>query len=193
MPGSAARIRRPDPRKQRLILLTLLGLCLLNLPVYILLVRPVILADQIVTARAREVQWQLRQRRTVRDKLHQIETRMRESQSQFLEFKQRNLFSRERGNSELLKELEEACRNAGLVKTRGVFQYDRDTRFGTRKLSVVLPIEGSYGNIRRLLNALENHSKFIIVASLNLEDTREGSGVIRMDLQLSTLIGAAHE
>lgn len=193
MPGGAARIRRPNPRKQRLILLTLLGLCLLNLPVYILLVRPVILADQIVTARAREVQWQLRQRRSVRDKLHQIETRMRESQLRFQEFKQRNLFSRERGNSELLKELESACRNAGLVKTRGVFQYDRDTRFGTRKLSVVMPIEGSYGNIRRLLNALENHSKFIIVDSLNLEDTREGSGVIRMDLQLSTLIGAAHE
>ena len=63
------------------------------------------------------------------------------------EFKQRNLFSRERGNPKLLKELESACRNAGLVKTRGVFQYDRDTRFGTRKLSVVMPIEGSYGNI----------------------------------------------
>ena len=190
---SVVKIHRPAPRKQRLILLTLVVLCLLNLPVYILLVRPVILADQIVTVRSREIQWQLRQRRTVRDKLHQIETRMQDSQSRFQEFKQRNLFSRERGNSELLRELESACRNAGLVKTRGVFQYDRDTRFNTRKLSVVLPIEGSYGNIRRFLNALENHAKFIIVDSLNLEDTREGSGVIRMDLQLSTLIGAGYE
>lgn len=190
---SVVRIHRPDPRKQRLILLTLVVLCLLNLPVYILMVRPVILADQIVTVRSREIQWQLRQRRIVRDKLHQIETRMRDSQARFQEFKQRNLFSRERGNSELLRELESACRNAGLVKTRGVFQYDRDTKFNTRKLSVVLPIEGSYGNIRRFLNALENHVKFIIVDSLNLEDTREGSGVIRMDLQLSTLIGAGYE
>ncbi len=190
MPRGPARIRRPDPRKQRLIQVILLGLCLLNAPVYILLVRPVIQADEIVTARAREVQWQLRKRKTVRDRLHQIESQMRESQSRFQEFKEQNLFSRERGNSELLKELEAVCAKAGLVKTRGAFQYDRDSRFGTRKLTVVLPIEGNYGNIRRLLNALENHSKFIIIDSLNLEDTREGSGVIRMDLQLSTLIGA---
>jgi Tfp pilus assembly protein PilO len=190
MRRSPARIRRPDPRKQRLIQVILLGLCLLNVPVYILLVRPVIQADEIVTARAQEVQWQLRKRRMVRDRLHRIESQMGESQARFQEFKEQNLFSKERGNSELLKELEAVCAKAGLVKTRGGFQYDRESRFGTRKLTVVLPIQGSYGNIRRLLNALENHPKFIIIDSLNLEDTREGSGVIRMDLQLSTLIGA---
>ena len=182
--------RRPDPKKQRLTYFVLLGSCLLNVPIYLFLVRPVIQADEIVTVRAQKIRMELRQRRAVRDKLYQVENQMLKSRRRFQEFKENTLFSEERGNSDLLKELDTICSKSGLLKKRGVFQYDRESRFGTKKLIITLPIEGSYSNIRRLLNVLENRSKFIIIDSLNLEDTREGSGVIRMDLRLSTLIGA---
>lgn len=190
MATKASINRRPDPRKQRLTHVVLLGLCLLNIPIYFFLVRPVIQADEIVTGQAQKVRVELRQRRIIRDKLYQVENQMLISRRRFQEFKENNLFSEERGNSELLKELDAICSKSGLVKKRGTFQYDRESHFGTKKLIITLPIEGSYANIRRLLNVLENRSKFIIIDSLNLEDTREGSGVIRMDLRLSTLIGA---
>ena len=114
---------------------------------------------------------------------------MLENTQKFNEFKDKTLFSQDKGTSELLKELEEVCEKAQLSKTRGAFQYDRQVRFGTRKLTIVLPIKGTYSKIRKLLHLLENQSKFIIVDSLSLEDSQEESGIVQIDLRLSTLIG----
>ena len=122
MATKASINRRPDPRKQRLTHVVLLGLCLLNIPIYFFLVRPVIQADEIVTGRAQKVRLELRQRRVVRDKLYQVENQMLKSRRRFQEFKENNLFSEERGNSELLKELDAICSKSSLLKKRGVFQ-----------------------------------------------------------------------
>lgn len=182
-------MKKTDKKKQRLVQLILVGLCLLNIAVYFFLVRPIIQADQITTIRASEIQNELKERRHVHNKLALIEGLMLDNRQKFKEFTDKALFSQDRGTSELLKELEEVCEEAQLSKTRGTFQYDRQVWFGTRKLTIVLPIKGTYSKIRKLLYLLENRSKFIIVDSLSLEDSQEKSGIVHIDLRLSTLIG----
>ena len=182
-------MKKSNQTKQRLVQLLLVGLCLLNVAVYYVLVRPIIQADQIATSKAVEIQNKLMKRRLVHNKIAQIERLMLENTQHFNEFKNKTLFPQDKGTSELLKELEEVCEKAQLSKTRGTFQYDRQVRFGTRKLTIVLPIKGTYSKIRKLLYLLENQSKFIIVDSLSLEDSQEESGIVQIDLRLSTLIG----
>ena len=182
-------MKKSNQTKQRLVQLLLVGLCLLNVAVYYVLVRPIIQADQIATSKAVEIHNKLMKRRLVHNKIAQIERLMLENTQNFNQFKNKTLFPQDKGTSELLKELEEVCEKAQLSKTRGTFQYDRQVRFGTRKLTIVLPIKGTYSKIRKLLHLLENQSKFIIVDSLSLEDSQEESGIVPIDFRLGTLIG----
>ena len=66
-------MKKPNQKKQRLVQLSLVGLCLLNIAVYYVLVRPIIQADQIATNRALEIQNKLTKRRLVHNKIAQIE------------------------------------------------------------------------------------------------------------------------
>ena len=80
-------MNKPNQTKQRLVQLLLVGLCLLNVAVYYVLVRPIIQADQIATSKAVEIQNKLMRRRLVHNKIAQIERLMLENTQHFNEFK----------------------------------------------------------------------------------------------------------
>ena len=114
---------------------------------------------------------------------------MTESHKSYNKFNQDFLFSRDRGSSELLRELDELCAQAGLSRNRRSFKHDEEAQFGMRRVSLTLPVEGSYSSIRKFLNLLESRPKFIIVDSMALDSEREGTGLIRMEMRLITLFG----
>jgi Tfp pilus assembly protein PilO len=178
------------PKAQRIVYLLLAGLILINLPVYFFLVRPEIQADQSEKARDDSMRLELRKRASVINFLKGMESKMNESHKSYDQFTRDYLFSKDRGSSELLRELDQLCSEAGLSRNRSSFKHDEEAQFGMRRVSMTLPVEGSYTSIRKFLNLIESRPKFIIVDSMVLDSEREGTGLIRMEMRLITLFGA---
>ncbi len=174
-------------RQQRTIYIILLALILLNLPIYLVFVRPEIQADAGEQARAGEMRSQLSRRVETLNRLKEIEKKLNESHVQYRQFAEEYLFSADTGSSELLKELDAVCAEAGLLRNRVTYRQDAEPAFGMQRMAVTIPIEGNYANIRNFLNIVESESKLVIVDSISLASEREGTGILRLDVSLSTL------
>lgn len=174
-------------RQQRAVYIILLALILLNLPIYLVFVRPEIQADAGERARAGEMRSQLNRRVAALNRLKDIEKKLNESRAKHRQFAEEYLFLSDTGASELLKALDEICAEAGLLRNRVAYRQDAEPAFGMQRMAVTLPIEGSYNNIRNFLNIVESESKLVIVDSISLASEREGTGILRLDVSLSTL------
>jgi Tfp pilus assembly protein PilO len=176
-----------SPRNQRIVQAVLLVLILANIPLYLVFVRPAIEADAGEQAHIQQVRQQVARRAATLNALRDIERKLKDSREKYKMFEREFLFSHDQGTSELLKELDAICAEAGLLRNRVAYRLNPDPVFGMQRLGIVLPIEGTYSNIRNFLNILENTSKFVIVESMALVSEREGTGTIRLDVSLSTL------
>ena len=174
-------------KNQRIIYIVLSVLVLLNLPLYLVFVRPEIEADAGETARIDQMRSQLARRVNTLNALKDIERKLNESHQKYRQFSAEYLFSHEKGTSELLKTLDDLCDEAGLLRNRATYRLDPEPAFGMQRLAITLPIEGSYTNIRNFLNVLESESKLIIVDSMVLVSEREGTDILRLDVSLSIL------
>jgi Tfp pilus assembly protein PilO len=174
-------------KNQGIIYIVLSVLVLLNLPLYLVFVRPEIEADAGETARIDQMRSQLARRVNTLNALKDIERKLNESHQKYRQFSAEYLFSHEKGTSELLKTLDDLCDEAGLLRNRATYRLDPEPAFGMQRLAITLPIEGSYTNIRNFLNVLESESKLIIVDSMVLVSEREGTDILRLDVSLSIL------
>jgi len=176
-----------NAKHQTIVYIVLSVLVLLNLPLYLVFVRPEIVADAGETARIDQMKSQLARRANTLNALKDIEKKLNESHEKYRQFSTEYLFPQEKGASELLKTLDEICAEAGLLRNRVTYRLDPEPAFGMQRLSITLPIEGNYTNIRDFLNVLESESKLVIVDSMALVSEREGTDMLRLDVSLSTL------
>ncbi len=172
---------------QRIVLMGLFLLILAEMPIYFFFIRPEMEVDEKASARLETIQQEIaRQERAVKT-LGNFESRLNLSRHNFQDFSQKHLFPRDRIGSELLRDLEKASLEAGLLRNRVAYRFEGKPVFGLQRVDFSVPVEGSYGSIRRFLNILESSPHFILIDSISLESDREGtSGGIRMDLNLST-------
>jgi Tfp pilus assembly protein PilO len=173
-------------KTQRLLYGLLVGLIVFNLPLYFFFVRPEKEAASIEAQRIQQAQRDLRDKLSTINMLKGIEEKLAESHRTQKKFESQALFPRNKVSSELIKELDEVCARAGLLRNRVAFSPAGESEYGYQRLSVTLPVEGSYSNIRKFLNVLEGRSRLIIVDSMDLASEREGTGMIQMDMNLST-------
>jgi Tfp pilus assembly protein PilO len=176
-----------NAKHQTAIYIILSALVLLNLPLYLLFVRPEIEADAGETARTDQMRAQLARRSATLNALKDIEKKLGDSREKYRQFSAEYLFPAEKGTSELLKTLDEICEETGLLRQRVTYRLDPEPAFGMQRLSITLPIEGNYSNIREFLNTLESEAKLLIVDSMALVSEREGTDILRLDVSLSTL------
>ncbi|MBM3801877.1 MAG: hypothetical protein FJW26_06115 [Acidimicrobiia bacterium] len=176
-----------NAKHQTAIYVVLSALLLLNLPLYLVFVRPEIEADAGETARIDQMRSQLARRLATLNALKEIERKLGDSREKYRQFSAEYLFPQEKGTSELLKTLDEICEDTGLLRQRVTYRLDPEPAFGMQRLSITLPIEGNYSNIREFLNILESESKLLIVDSMALISEREGTDILRLDVSLSTL------
>ncbi|MCI0621938.1 MAG: type 4a pilus biogenesis protein PilO [Acidobacteria bacterium] len=174
-------------KRQKVTYFVLSALVLLNLPLFLLFVRPEIEADAGETARIDQVRSQLTRRVKTLNGLKDIEKRLNESRDKYRRFSEEYLFPSAKGTSELLETLDAICAEAGLLRNRVTYRLDPEPAFGMQRLAITLPIEGGYANVRNFLNILESESKLVIVDSMALVSEREGTDVLRLDVSLSTL------
>jgi len=171
---------------RKVVYTLLLVLIALNLPLYLFIVRPDREAIAIEGQRIEQARVEVREKGVFIQTERDIEEKLAESQKARKEFETRYLFSRGKVSSELLNELDQVCGQAGLLRNRVAFSYGAEPEFGYLRLSLTLPVEGTYSNIRKFLNVLEGRSKLIIVDSMVLQSEKEGTGLIQMDMNLST-------
>ena len=173
-------------KPRRLIYGVLLALVASNLPLYLFFVRPQSEAASIEAESIEQARLELLDKRSSIRAVRDIEEKLAESRKAQKEFEARYLFSRNKVSSELLNELDQICAQSGLLRNRVAFSYGAEPEFGYLRLSLTLPVEGTYANIRKFLNVLESRSKLIIVDSMVLQSEKEGTGLIQMDMNLST-------
>lgn len=174
-------------KTQQIVYALLIGLIFLNVPLYFLFVQPEVEADASESAKIDQARLQIRQRISSIKTLKELESKLAASRQNYNEFTRHYLFSRDNASSELIRELTQICTQAGLLRNRAAYRPDNEPQFGMQRVSITLPIEGSYANVRKFLNILESRPKFIIVESMTLESENEGTGLIRMSMNLSTL------
>jgi Tfp pilus assembly protein PilO len=179
--------KRSRGQLQRFILIGLSFLILAEIPVYFFFTRPEMEVDKKASARLEAIHQEIaRQERAVKT-LVNFESRLDLSRRNFQDFSRKHLFPRDRIGSELLRNLEKISLEAGLLRNRVAYHFEGKPVFGLQRIDFSVPVEGSYGSIRRFLNILESSPHFILIDSISLESDREGTGGgIRMDLNLST-------
>ncbi|MFN8006064.1 MAG: type 4a pilus biogenesis protein PilO [Terriglobia bacterium] len=175
-------------KTQKLTLYVLTGLLLLNLPIYFFLVRKEVEAANGEAARREQMGIQLSRQTATVQALREMSKKFTESRHRYGEFVDDYLFPKKKMASELLMELDQISAEAGLTRNRVGYHFDPEPAFGLQRMVITLPVEGSYANIRNFLNLLESHEKFIIIDSMALVSEREGTGMIRLDVTLSTLL-----
>lgn len=176
-----------NERTQKIVFSVLIGLLFLNLPVYFFLVRTEVQAANGEAARREQIRLQLSRRTATLNAIREIARQFKESHLRYQRFTDEFLFPRGKMASELLQELDQISAEAGLTRNRVGYRLDQEPVFGLQRISITLPVEGSYANIRKFLNMLESHEKFIMIDSMALISEREGTGTIRLDVSLSTL------
>ena len=177
-----------SPKIQQVTFYVLMGLLLLNLPIYFFLVRKEVEAANGEAARREQMGIQLSRQTATVQALREMSKQFTESRRRYAQFIDEYLFPKDKMASELLLELDQISAEAGLTRNRVGYRFDPEPAFGLQRMVITLPVEGSYTNIRNFLNLLESHEKFIIIDSMTLVSEREGTGTIRLDVSLSTLL-----
>jgi Tfp pilus assembly protein PilO len=54
------------------------------------------------------------------------------------------------------------------------------------KFSAILPLNGSYENLRSFVSAVENSENFLVIDSITLTDSKEGGVILTLQITLST-------
>ena len=66
--------------------------------------------------------------------------------------------------------------------------YTRDVNKGEQlvKFSAILPLSGSYENLRAFVNSLENSENFLVIQSVALTDSKEGGVILSLQISVAT-------
>ena len=83
-----------------------------------------------------------------------------------------HLVQRKPGYSQIVTTLDAIVQRTGVKKTRVGYNQNPMPQAGLNTLTVVIPLEGSYGNIVSFIRELENSETFFLITAINLE----GSG-----------------
>ena len=68
-----------------------------------------------------------------------------------------------------------------ITYSRDIFKKDPIVKF-----SAVLPLTGSYENLRAFINAVENSENFLIIEGINLTDSKEGGVILSLNITIAT-------
>ena len=87
----------------------------------------------------------------------------------------------------IIAEVKELSRQAGLEPQK--INYDKEPIEGEEVMrrSLVFPVEGTYQELRRLINFLELSDSFLILEQVRLRGDEAGDANLRIDLTISTL------
>ena len=96
---------------------------------------------------------------------------------------------RDIGYSEILPELENIAQRIGVRKSRVEYSQATMPQYGLYSVKIQIPVDGSYPNIVRFIQDLENGETFFIIEGISLrgaDDTASRGGSVSLSMGLET-------
>jgi Tfp pilus assembly protein PilO len=112
--------------------------------------------------------------------------RVRTNEQQVEQLFSDRLSARSRRLTGITAEVKELAQRSGLVPRTLSYPEEEIEEFGLIKRSFVFSVEGTYVELRRLINLLEVSRSFLSLDEVTVSGTSEGPE-LRIDLELSTL------
>ncbi len=97
---------------------------------------------------------------------------------------QKFLWTADDGFAALIQSLGEAGKRAGVQKGRSDFKTSNSTESGLVEVQVGLPVEGTYTNIVKFINAIERADHVLIIDSIALQSGPDNPDLIRLHLSM---------
>lgn len=92
----------------------------------------------------------------------------------------------------VMREVRQLAREANLAPRQTTYPQEQLEDYGLRKRSFVFSVEGTYFDLRKLINSLELSSSFLTLEEVQL-DGSDPNGRLRISLKLSTLFSEPGE
>ena len=135
---------------------------------------------------AHDLQQRLLQRRGQVERFRTEYDRVMGGQKSLRTFYDEVLSTKRQRMTPLLKEVREIAarfniKPESISYSHDIFDRDRIVKFGA-----VMPINGSYENLRAFIDAIENSENFLIIEAVNLTDSKEGGVILSLNIALAT-------
>lgn len=112
--------------------------------------------------------------------------RIRSNRENLAHFYQQRLATESERLTEVIAEVRELARTAGLEPTSVSYPDEPIEGFGLRERAFVFGVQGRYEDLRKLMNLLELSESFLSLEAVSLVGDARG-GSLRIDLRISTL------
>ncbi len=108
--------------------------------------------------------------------------RMKESNDSLKKFYTSVLKNRTEGIVSLRKELAELLRQVNIFKIDINYNHNSIEKYNLHEVSITLPIENSYANIRKFINSVENSKNFIVINGVSLTESKQQ---LKLEIKMS--------
>ena len=94
---------------------------------------------------------------------------------------------------EVMAEVDDLCRQFSIPIEEVDLDHEILLNEGLKRISMVTPLEGGYGSLRRFLQAIERSDKFLVVEEIALQEGGPQAKGLELDIGLSSYFQATPE
>jgi len=155
-----------------------------------LVVYRMVFADEAAVSQARleEAQTRLQELQAQREVLESYLGRIENTRERIFRLYESDMASEEQRLTTILREVKRLAREANLEPGATSYPKEELEEYGLTKRSFVFSVQGTYFNLRKLINSLELSDYFLTLEHVGLsESTGRAGNQLNISLQLSTL------
>lgn len=179
-------IRQAGPR----ILVVLLVLAVLNGGFYLLATRPKMKEHSGLVVGSQPQLTRLENRRREVEAQERFLEALQTAQQDLQRLREDVLSTRQRRMVEVQRELEALCARFAIDLDSVTFESELLESENLDKLTMVVPLQGNYANLRRFLQAVESSDKFLLVERVALAEAKLGGVMLELNVTLATYFDA---
>lgn len=92
------------------------------------------------------------------------------------------------GFSSLIQFCSDTAGANGVLKGRTTFKTARQSESGLLEVKIELPLEGTYADVVKFINALERSDHLLIIDAIALQSGQDNPGLVRLNLSMLTYL-----
>ncbi len=162
------------------------GLLLLDLLFYFVFLTPLQNAYASRVSEREQVVDSLQQKRAAVNKLTAIQAHLRDSSGNEAKRFENHLWNVDDGFSSLIQMFSDLSHRTAVEKGRVTFKSANQPVMGFMQVQADVPVQGTYPDLVKFINALERSDKLLIIDSIALLTGQGNSGLLRLNLSLLT-------
>ena len=126
-------------------------------------------------------------------RLEKFVDKLEQAQVDMATLKDDVLSTASRRQVEVMAELDDLCRQFNIPIEEVDLDHEILLDEGLKRISMITPLEGGYGSLRRFLQAIERSDKFLVVEEISLQEGGPQAQGLELDIGLSSYFQATDE